>query len=96
MAYYRTWSTPTERITVINPKGWHLVTATSVTPIVTIADLVTVTNLSRRTIREMLTHYQISPLLRYSPRDTLRYQRQHILAAIESMTGSGNRRSTRP
>jgi hypothetical protein len=81
---------------VTNPKGWHLVTATNVNPIVTIADLVAVTGLSRWTVREMLIRYQVFPLLRYGPRDTLRYQRQHVLAAIESMTGSGNRRSSRP
>lgn len=75
-----------------DPAGWANVTITSVGPVVTIADLVTVTGLSRRTIRDMIARYQISPIPRYGRRDTLRYQRQHILAAIGSMTGSGNRR----
>lgn len=79
-----------------HPKGWTRITATNVNPIITIADLVAVTGLSRRTVREMLTRYQVPALPRYSPRDTLRYQRQHVLAAIESMTGSGHRRSTPP
>lgn len=79
-----------------HPKGWHLVTATNINPIVTIADLVAVTGLSRRTIRDMLTAYRVPTLPRYGPRDTLRYQRQHIIAAIGSMVGSGNRRSDQP
>jgi hypothetical protein len=81
---------------VTNPKGWNRVTATNVNPIVTIADLVAVTGLSRWTVREMLTRYKVPALPRYGPRDTRRYQRQHVLAAIESMTGSGNRRSNQP
>jgi len=78
---------------VTNPKGWHLVTATNVNPIVTIADLVSVTGLSRRTVRDMLTKYHVPALPRYGPRDTLRYQRQHVLDAIRSRTGSGRRKS---
>lgn len=81
---------------MINQKGWNKVTVTNVNPIVTIADLVAVTGLSRRTIREMITRYQVPALPRYGPRDTLRYQRQHVLAAIGSMSGSGNRRSPQP
>jgi hypothetical protein len=76
---------------VTNPKGWHLVTATNTSPIVTIADLVAVTGLSRRTVRDMLTKYRVPALPRYGHRDTLRYQRQHVLEAIRSMTGSGRR-----
>lgn len=76
-----------------NPKGWHLVTTTSASPIVTIADLVAVTGLSRRSVRDMLTKYRVPALPRYGPRDTLRYQLQHVLEAIRSMTGSGRRRS---
>lgn len=75
-----------------NPKGWHLVTATNVNPIVTIADLVAVTGLSRRTVRDMLTRYRVPSLPRYGPRDTHRYRRYHILAAIGSMSGSGSRK----
>lgn len=77
-------------------KGWHLVTATTVDPVVTIADLVAVTGLSRRTVRDLLTRYQVPALPRYGPRDTLRYQQQHVLAAIGSMVGSGRRRSDPP
>lgn len=69
-------------------KGWNLVTATSVNPIVTIVDLVAVTGLSRRTVRDMLTRYRVPSLPRYGPRDTYRYRRHHILAAIGSMPGS--------
>jgi len=77
-------------------KGWYLATSKSISPIVTIADLVAVTGLSRRTIRETLTRYRVPALPRYGARDTRRYQRQHILAAITAMTGSGNRRSSQP
>lgn len=77
-------------------KGWHRVTATNVNPIVTIADLVAVTGLSRWTIRDMLTTYRVPALPRYGPRDTLHYQREHVLAAIGSMVGSGHRRNTTP
>lgn len=79
-----------------DPKGWHRVTATNVDAIVTIADLVAVTGLSRRTIRDMIAAYRVPALPRYGPRDTLHYQRQHILAAIGSMVGTGNRRSKQP
>lgn len=73
-------------------KGWHLVTAANVNPIVTIADLVAVTGLSRRTVRDMLTAYHVPTLPRYG-RDTLRYRRDHVLTAIGSMPGTGRRRS---
>jgi len=98
MAYTWWWHnerTPMQKQTP-DPKGWTNVTATNINPIVTISDLVTVTGLSRRTIREMLTRYQVQALPRYGKRDTCRYLRQHVFAAIESMTGSGNRRSNQP
>jgi hypothetical protein len=81
---------------VTNPKGWHLVTATNVNPIVTIADLVSVTGLSRRTVRDMLTKYHVPALPRYGPRDTLRYQRPLLLDAIRSMPRTGNRKKIPP
>lgn len=77
-------------------KGWYRVTATNVNAIVTVADLVAVTGLSRRTVRGMLTAYHVPALPRYAPRDTLRYQRQHVLAAIGAMVGTGRRRSDQP
>jgi hypothetical protein len=79
-----------------NPKGWHRVTATNINQIVTIADLVAVTGLSRRTVRDVLTAYRVPPLPRYGARDTLRYQRDHVLAAITSMVGTGRSRSGTP
>jgi len=81
-----------------NPKGWNLATETNINPIVTIVELVSITGLSRWTVREMLVRYQVPPLPRNGTRDTIRYQRQHVLSAIESMTGRGNRnrRSKQP
>jgi hypothetical protein len=78
-----------------NPKGWHRVTAATVGPIVTIADLVAVTGLSRWTIRQMLTRYQVTPLPRHGGRDTRRYERHLVMTAIDAMPGSG-RRITKP
>ena len=75
-------------------KGWHRVTATTVNAIVTIADLVAVTGLSRRTVRDMLTAYRVPALPRYGARDILLYRREHVLSAIDSMVGSGHRRDT--
>lgn len=74
-----------------SPKGWNQVTVTSVNPVVTIADLVAATGLSRWTIRGMLARYQVPTLPRYG-HDARRYQRKHVIDAIQSMTGKGKRR----
>lgn len=76
-------------MTTTPDKGWHLVTVHTVGPIVTIADLVQVTGLSRRTVRDMLALYEVRALPRYDPRDVLKFQRHHVLAAIVEMPGKG-------
>lgn len=75
-------------------KGWHLVTPVTIGSIVTIADLMAVTGLSRWTVRGMLARYQVSVLPRH-PRDTRRYERHLVMAAINAMPSIG-RESTNP
>lgn len=77
------------------PKGWGQATVSNLPPVVTISELGAVTGLSRWTIRGMLDRYQVPMMPRYG-KDARRYQRKHVLAAIQSMPGKGRRRQPTP
>lgn len=66
-------------------------------PILTVTDIMRETSLKRRTVRGMITRYQIRSLPRYSDHDALRYLRQDLITTIARMPGSGahNRKPAR-
>lgn len=78
------------------PRGWHLLTTAALPAAVTIRDLTTVTNLSRRTIRDLITEAGITPIPGCGPHGALSYELAAVLTAATSRQGKGNRRSEQP
>lgn len=80
-------------------KGWALLTHAEANgivlpPVLTVIQIMDITNLARTTVREMLVAYDVPHLPRYGRRDTIRYPRQDVLDAISRMVGSGRSRKS--
>lgn len=72
--------------------GWHRITSSTLTPLVTISDLVKATGLSRRSVRDLIRVAGIQPIPGFGDHGAISYELSAILAAIANMPGKGHRR----
>lgn len=73
------------------PRGWVSANEENMPAVATISDLVAITGLSRRTVRDMIRRYdvpQLPPESRFDPR---MFDGEVMLRAIQGMVGKGNR-----
>lgn len=77
-------------------KGWHLLPAAALPPIVTISELAKATNLSRWSIRDLIKQHSITPVPGHGPHGALGYELAAITTAAASRPGKGNHHRIRP